>query len=84
MIKYFSEFCINLYKWLRPSNSKGTRPVCNALRRPDHHCVITSLLAAGADDGVPAAPLERVPGSHEGETVQQAGGGPALLSQGAG
>ena len=23
MIKYFSEFCINLYKWLRPSNSKG-------------------------------------------------------------
>ena len=23
MIKYFSEFCINLFKWLRPSNSKG-------------------------------------------------------------
>ena len=37
MIKYFSEFCINLYKWLRPSNSKGTRPVCIVKHR-SHVC----------------------------------------------
>ena len=24
----FKNICINLYKWLRPSNSKGTRPLC--------------------------------------------------------
>ena len=46
---------------------------CNALRRPDHHCVITSLLAAGADDGVPAAALERLPGRHAGAAVQPPG-----------
>ena len=39
MIKYFSEFCINLYKWLRPSNSKGTRPVCIAVQYSTvHYC----------------------------------------------
>ena len=39
------------------------------------------IIATGADDGVPAAALERVPGRHEGEAVQQTGGGPALQSQ---
>ena len=40
--------------------------------------------AAGADDGVPAAALERFPGGHEGAAVQPSGGGPALQPPDAG
>ena len=38
----------------------------------------------GGDDGLPAAALERLTEGDAGETVQQTGGGPALLPQGAG
>ena len=39
---------------------------------------VVTVRFSGADDGVPAASLERVAGSHAGAPMQQAGGGPAL------
>ena len=39
---------------------------------------------SGTDDSVPTASLERITGSHERETVQQAGGGPTLQPQNVG
>ena len=58
MIKYFSEFCINLYRWLRPSNSKGLAhcalhctgyDICHILFRQDQQKKFLEFLVVTFD-----------------------------------
>ena len=42
---------------------------------------VNRIFSVGIDDGVPTTSLERLPGSHEGQTVHETGGGPALQPQ---